>query len=133
MYKPLVMKTLSTLFLGLFLALPPAGCGTLFFAQRQKAPHSERLDPNILILDAVGLIFWVFPGLIAYGVDFYTGAIYLPPDVQKGEGPFIKDKPGDAKPESKPEEPKAEEPKPAEPKPEEPKPAEPKPEEPKPE
>ena len=27
----------------------------------------------------------------AFGIDFYTGAIYLPPDVTKGEGPFIED------------------------------------------
>ena len=130
------MKKLAPFMLVLLTALPNPGCGTIFFAQRQKAPHSERMDPNILILDALGLIFWVFPGLIAYGVDFYTGAIYLPPDVMKGEGPFIKDKPGDEAPkaDAPKEEPKAEEkkpepeaapaPMPEERKPEEPKPAE---------
>ena len=89
------MKTIASLFLGLFLVLPVTSCGTLFFSERQKAEHSDRLDPNILILDGIGLIFWIFPGLIAYGVDFYTGAIYLPPKVQKGEGPFIKDDTGE--------------------------------------
>ncbi len=89
------MKKLASLFLFAFLVLPFTSCGTLFFSQRQKAEHSERLDPNILILDAVGLIFWIVPGVIAYGVDFYTGAIYLPPKVMKGEGPFIKDESGE--------------------------------------
>ena len=89
------MKTIASLFLGLFLALPFTSCGTLFFSQRQKAEHSDRLDPNILILDGIGLIFWILPGVIAYGVDFATGAIYLPPKVQKGEGPFIKDDTGE--------------------------------------
>jgi len=94
------MKTFASLFLGLLLVLPFPSCGTLFFSQRQKAEHSDRLDPNILILDGIGLIFWIVPGLVAYGIDFYTGAIYLPPKVQKGEGPFIKDDSGEKKAES---------------------------------
>jgi hypothetical protein len=85
------MKRLASILLGLFLVLPFTSCGTVFFSQRQKAVHSERLDPNILILDAVGLLFWIVPGIAAYGVDFATGAIYLPPKVEKGEGPFIRD------------------------------------------
>ncbi|MBK7642025.1 MAG: hypothetical protein IPJ19_03085 [Planctomycetes bacterium] len=84
------MKPLASLFAALFLAVSLSSCGTIFFSQRQKAEHSDRLDPNILILDAVGLI-WIFPGLIAYGIDFATGAIYLPPKVMKGEGPLIRD------------------------------------------
>ena len=98
------MKLTASLVLALSLVLPNTSCGTIFFAQRQKADHSPRMDPNILILDAIGLIFWIIPGVIAYGVDFATGAIYLPPDVQKGEGPFIKDEPkGGAQPEAKAE------------------------------
>jgi hypothetical protein len=31
-----------------------------------------------VILDAVGLFFFIIPGLIAFGVDFTTGAIYMP-------------------------------------------------------
>jgi len=87
------MKKLASVFLGLFLVLPFTGCGTIFFSQRQNKEHSKDLDPNILILDAFGLIFWIVPGLVAYGVDFATGAIYLPNGVEKGEGPFIKDEP----------------------------------------
>jgi hypothetical protein len=30
------------------------------------------------VLNAVGLLFYVIPGLIAFGIDFATGAIYLP-------------------------------------------------------
>jgi hypothetical protein len=98
------MKKLASLVLVVFLVVSFTGCGTIFFAQRQKADHSGRMDPNILILDGIGLLFWIFPGVIAYGVDFATGAIYLPPNVQKGEGPFIKDAPGgESKPEPKSE------------------------------
>ena len=76
----------------------PSGCGTIFFSQRQQQSHSSKLDPNILILDGVGLLFFVIPGLVAFGVDFYTGAVYLPPDVKRGEGPFIHDVKGSVTP-----------------------------------
>jgi hypothetical protein len=87
------MKSLARLSLGLFLVLPISSCGTLFFQQRPNKPHSDKLDANIMILDGIGLIFWIVPGLVAYIVDFSTGAIYLPNGVEKGEGPFIKDEP----------------------------------------
>jgi hypothetical protein len=31
-----------------------------------------------VLLDAIGLIFFVVPGLVAFAVDFSTGAIYFP-------------------------------------------------------
>ena len=31
------------------------------------------------MLDAVGLLFYIIPGLIAFAVDFATGAIYFEP------------------------------------------------------
>lgn len=82
---------LASVLLTLGLAVVTAGCGTLIFPERQKAEHSGKLDPNILILDGVGLLFFILPGLVAFGVDFVTGAIYLPEGVEKGEGPFIHD------------------------------------------
>jgi len=87
------MKKLASILLAVFLVVPFSGCGTIFFSQRQNKEHSKDLDTNIIILDAVGLLFWVAPGVVAYIVDFCTGAIYLPVGVEKGEGPFIKDEP----------------------------------------
>ena len=84
-------KILTTLVLGALLFLPTTGCGTLMFKERQHAENSGRIDPNVAILDGIGLLFWIVPGLVAYAVDFYTEAIYLPDHVAKGEGPFIKD------------------------------------------
>lgn len=84
-------RTLVSLCLTGLAVLPTSGCGTLMFAERQDEPHSDRFDPNILILDGIGLLFFIVPGLVAYGVDFYSGAIYLPNGVEKGEGPFIHD------------------------------------------
>ncbi|MDR1896125.1 MAG: hypothetical protein LBR10_04960 [Prevotellaceae bacterium] len=37
------------------------------------------MDWKIVGLDALGLILFFIPGIIAFAVDFHTGAIYLPP------------------------------------------------------
>jgi hypothetical protein len=94
MTKPRSSLTLrsriAAVLLCLPLALPLTGCGTLIFPERQ-GQGSGKLDPNILILDAFGLLFFIVPGLVAFAVDFATGAIYLPSGVERGEGPFIQD------------------------------------------
>lgn len=54
-------------------------CGMLLYPER-RGQDSGSLDPVVVILDGIGLLFWVVPGLIAFGVDIYTGTIY--------EGPF---------------------------------------------
>jgi hypothetical protein len=84
-------RTLASLVLATIVLLPTPGCGTLMFSERQHEPHSGKLDPNLLILNGLGLLLYVVPGLVAFGVDFYTGAIYLPEGSEKGEGPFIRD------------------------------------------
>ncbi len=55
-------------------------CGTLFYPDR-RGQIEGKIDPVIAALDAVGLLFYVIPGLIAFGVDFASGAIYYPPGV----------------------------------------------------
>lgn len=52
-------------------------CGTLFYPDR-RGQIEGKVDPVIVALDAVGILFYVIPGLIAFGIDFATGAIYLP-------------------------------------------------------
>lgn len=54
-----------------------SACGTLFYPDR-RGQIDGRIDPAIAVLNAVGLLFYVIPGLIAFGIDFATGAIYLP-------------------------------------------------------
>ncbi len=54
------------------------GCGTLLHPERRGQP-SGRIDPAIAVLDGVGLLLFFVPGVIAFAVDFATGAIYLPP------------------------------------------------------
>lgn len=54
-----------------------AACGTIFYPER-RGQIGGRIDPAIAIMDAIGLLFYIIPGLLAFAVDFITGAIYLP-------------------------------------------------------
>lgn len=54
-----------------------SGCGTVLHPERRGQPGGP-LDWKIVALDAVGLLFFFVPGVIAFAVDFATGAIYLP-------------------------------------------------------
>ena len=56
-----------------------SACGTLFFPDRRGQIEGQ-VDPLVVGLDAIGILFYVIPGLIAFGIDFATGAIYLPND-----------------------------------------------------
>lgn len=52
-----------------------SGCGTIFYPERRG--NATKLDPGVAILDGIGLLFFILPGVIAYAVDFTTGCIYL--------------------------------------------------------
>ncbi|HBX56217.1 polyribonucleotide nucleotidyltransferase [Pseudomonas sp. UBA2684] len=54
-----------------------AACGTLFYPDR-RGQIEGKIDPVVAALNAIGILFFVIPGLIAFGIDFATGAIYLP-------------------------------------------------------
>jgi len=82
-------RKIACLFLATIALFPATSCGTLLFPERQHELHSGKLDPNVVLLDALGLLLWIVPGLVSFGVDFYTGSIYLPPGVERGEGPFF--------------------------------------------
>jgi hypothetical protein len=53
-----------------------AGCGVLLYPERQ-GQKGGRIDPAVAILDGIGLLFFVIPGLIAFAIDFHQGTIYL--------------------------------------------------------
>jgi hypothetical protein len=61
------------------LLIKSSSCGTLLHPERVGQPRCGRIDPAIAVLDGVGLLLFVVPGAIAFAVDFYTGAIFLPP------------------------------------------------------
>lgn len=52
-------------------------CGTWLHPER-KGQQSGRIDPAIAVLDGIGLLFFIIPGIIAFAVDFSNGTIYLP-------------------------------------------------------
>lgn len=54
-----------------------SSCGTILHPERRGQPGG-RLDPGIVLLDAVGLLLFFVPGVIAFAVDFSNGTIYLP-------------------------------------------------------
>ena len=53
------------------------GCGTLIYPER-RGNNGSKVDIQVAILDGLGLLLFIIPGVIAYAVDFTTGAIYLP-------------------------------------------------------
>jgi hypothetical protein len=61
------------------IALFSTSCGTLLYPERRGQPPGGPLDVGVVILDALGLLFFVIPGIVAFIVDFSNGTIYLPP------------------------------------------------------
>ena len=61
----------------LAMVLHVTACGTILYPER-KGQKAGRLDPAIVILDGIGLLFFLVPGVIAFAVDFSNGTIYLP-------------------------------------------------------
>jgi hypothetical protein len=59
------------------LGLGSAGCGTILYPERRGQPPGP-LDWGIVALDALGLLLFFLPGVIAFAVDFNNGTIYLP-------------------------------------------------------
>lgn len=64
--------------LGAGLCLSATGCGTILYPER-KGRTGGRIDPGVVLLNGIGLIFFVIPGIVAFAVDFSTGAIYMTP------------------------------------------------------
>ena len=71
-----LMKTLYVLVCAV-LIVQLAGCGTLMYPER-KGQRGGRIDAGVAVLDGVGLLLFIIPGVIAYAVDFSNGTIYLP-------------------------------------------------------
>jgi hypothetical protein len=54
-----------------------SACGTIMYPERKGQIDGE-LDSTVLILDGIGLLLFLVPGVIAFAVDFSNGTIYLP-------------------------------------------------------
>ena len=55
-----------------------SACGSIFYPDR-RGQIDGKIDPAIAALNAFGLLFYIIPGVIAFAVDFATGAIYYGP------------------------------------------------------
>jgi hypothetical protein len=64
------------------------GCGTLIYPER-RGQKTGTVDVGVTVLDALWLFVFIIPGLVAFAVDFSTGAIYLPGG-KKGSAPSEK-------------------------------------------
>jgi hypothetical protein len=51
-------------------------CGYVLHPER-RGQSSGKVDLAIVGLDAIGLLFFIIPGLIAFTVDIYSGTIYM--------------------------------------------------------
>lgn len=71
------LKALASILLSTTLVTQLAACGTVFYPER-RGQISGEIDPGVAILNGIGLLFYVIPGLVAFAVDFATGAIYFP-------------------------------------------------------
>ena len=87
-FKKSAIQFLSLL-IAFILLLQAAGCGTIIYPER-RGQAGGRIDPGVAILDGVGLLIFLIPGIIAFGVDFATGAIYLPGKTAKQGTPVNK-------------------------------------------
>lgn len=68
---------------GLFAATAASlvsSCGTILYPDRSRHNQGSHgnIDPGVVAMDAAMCIFFLIPGLIAFAVDFSTGAIYYP-------------------------------------------------------
>lgn len=63
--------------IALILCLQLASCGFILYPERRGQTHG-RIDPAIAVLDGVGLLLFLIPGIVAFAVDFSTGTIYMP-------------------------------------------------------
>src|SRR5215475_12594165 len=66
------------------------GCGMILHPERRGQPPGGSLDWSVVALDTLGLVLFFIPGVIAFAVDFSTGAIYLPPPGYAGTTPPAK-------------------------------------------
>ena len=55
-----------------------SSCGTILYPER-RGQASGKIDIGVALLDGIGILLFFVPGIVAFAVDFATGAIYLPP------------------------------------------------------
>ena len=81
----MMMKTVHVLICAA-LIVQLTGCGALMYPER-KGQKRGRIDAGVAVLDGLGLLFFIIPGVIAFAVDFSEGTIYLPGTLARSSDP----------------------------------------------
>lgn len=53
-------------------------CGYFLYPERRGQGPMGRIDPAVAILDGLGLLVFIVPGVIAFAVDITNGTLYFP-------------------------------------------------------
>lgn len=78
------LRRFTLVTLALTYGLSTVGCGYVFHPERRNQQvHSGQLDVSIVLLDAIGCLFFIIPGVIAFAVDISSNTIYLPGNAVK--------------------------------------------------
>ena len=72
-----IIQLFSILILGAFV-IQIVGCGTIFYPERRGQTIHSGIDIVVALADSAWFLAFVIPGFIAWGVDLYTGALYMP-------------------------------------------------------
>lgn len=64
------------------LAATLTGCGTLLHEERVGQPRGglDDVDWTVAGMNAIGLVFFFVPGVIAFAIDYYNGSLFYPPE-----------------------------------------------------
>jgi hypothetical protein len=76
------IKVLSVIILGALL-MQTVGCGSIFYPERRGQTVHGDIDIVVAVADSAWFLAYIIPGLVAWGVDLYTGAIYLPTGMKR--------------------------------------------------
>ena len=60
----------------LSLPLLSSSCGYILYPER-RGRRAGRVDAGVVVMDALWLLLFLIPGIVAFVVDFSSGAIYL--------------------------------------------------------
>ena len=63
--------------------LSQVACGTILYPERAGQAQRGLIDTSVVLLDGLGLFFFIVPGVIAFAVDFSNNTIYLPAGKQQ--------------------------------------------------
>jgi hypothetical protein len=77
MKKTIIFKKLLASVIFVCLLAQISACGYILYPER-RGQTGGRIDVGVAVLDGIGLLFFLVPGIIAFAVDFSTGCIYLP-------------------------------------------------------